>query len=144
MVWVAIAKFCLQERAILLIWLLSYCRHHTVVILREVWTPESCFIERHKDDVPHPLSTLTSTHRWTQCISAVGIHKRGHRRERTSRIENCYSFPRKCRGKYECFSYDMLYIGQLKPYLIRIRYVQNFLLNINLIILFVVFVFCIV
>ena len=47
--------------------------------------------------------------------SVVGNHMREHHRESTSRIENCFSMLRKCRGKYECLLYEMLYIGELKP-----------------------------
>ena len=35
--------------------------------------------------------------------------------ESTLRIENCFSILRKCRGKYECLLYEMLYIRELKP-----------------------------
>jgi hypothetical protein len=48
--------------------------------------------------------------------SVVGIvHMRDHHGESTSRIENCFSILRKCRGKHECFLYEMLYIRELKP-----------------------------
>ena len=47
--------------------------------------------------------------------SVVGIHMREHHGESTSRIENCFSILRKCRGKYECLLYEMLYIRELKP-----------------------------
>ena len=46
--------------------------------------------------------------------SVVGIHMREHHGESTSRIENCFSILRKCRGKYECLLYEMLYIRELK------------------------------
>ena len=42
--------------------------------------------------------------------SVVGIHMRDNHEESSSRIENCFSILRKCRGKYEC-----LYIRELKP-----------------------------
>ena len=47
--------------------------------------------------------------------SVVGIHMREHHGESTSGIENCFSILRKCRGKYECLIYKMLYIRKLKP-----------------------------
>ena len=47
--------------------------------------------------------------------SVVGIHMRDQHGESTSRIENCFSILRKCRGKYECLLYEMLYIRELKP-----------------------------
>ena len=47
--------------------------------------------------------------------SVVGLHMREHHGESTSRIENCFSILRRCRGKYECLLYEMLYIRELKP-----------------------------
>ena len=47
--------------------------------------------------------------------SVVGIHMREHHGESTSRIENCFSILRKCRGKYECLLYEMFYIREPKP-----------------------------
>ena len=45
--------------------------------------------------------------------SVVGLHMREHHRGSTSRIENCFSILRRCRGKYECL-YEMS-IRELKP-----------------------------
>ena len=47
--------------------------------------------------------------------SVGGIHTRDNHGESSSRIENCFSILRKCRGKYECLLYEMLYIRELKP-----------------------------
>ena len=47
--------------------------------------------------------------------SVVGFHMREHHGESTSRIENCSSILRKCRGKYECLLYGMLHIKELTP-----------------------------
>jgi heme/copper-type cytochrome/quinol oxidase subunit 2 len=62
---------------------------------------------------------------------------RDHHGESTSRIEKCFSILRKCRGKYECLLYEMLYIRELKP---PLNTQSDSLLNINLLILFVVLV----
>ena len=47
--------------------------------------------------------------------SVEGIHMRDNHGESSSKIENCFSILRKCRGKYECLLYEMLYIRELKP-----------------------------
>ncbi len=64
--------------------------------------------------------------------SVVGEHMVEQHGEDAKNIEKNFNVLRKCRGKFECLLYEMLFIKDLKPSLNkhRTRYAQNYLLNI--------------
>ena len=53
--------------------------------------------------------------------SAIGKHMMDEHEKDVSNIEKDFSILRKCRGKFECLLYEMLYIRDLKPSLNKLN-----------------------
>jgi hypothetical protein len=51
--------------------------------------------------------------------SVIGQHMKESHGEDAVRIESCFTILKKCRGKFECLLFEMLFIRDIKPSLLQ-------------------------